>query len=246
LFLAVIVLSTLAGFLLGVIGGGGGGLYVIMLTFVLGLPVREAVGTALALCTITALAGVVGHWRSGNVDKPSMPVLGTTAVVGVLSGAYVAQLLSANLLKYLMVATFVLTGVVSLAKTNRSASVSANREKPRLKLLIPAGLLTGLVGGAFGLGASTPLSALLVAFQDVSPALAVGTALTVILLTSLVGSVAYLWQGIDFGLVLILGVGSVVGAYAGAKLTKRIDKRLLTVVLACLTLAFAVYMMLSS
>jgi hypothetical protein len=246
LFLAVIVLSALAGFLLGVIGGGGGGLYVIVLTFVLGLPVKEAIGTALALSTITALAGVVGHWHSGNVDRPSMPVLGTTGVVGVLCGAYVAQLLSADLLKYLMVATFILTGIVSLAKTNHSENTRANRAKPRLGLLIPAGLVTGIVGGAFGLGASTPLSALLVAFQDMSPAIAVGTALTVILLTSLVGSAAYLGQGIDFGLVLILGVGSVVGAYVGAKLTRRIDKRLLTVVLACLTLAFAVYMILGS
>jgi uncharacterized membrane protein YfcA len=59
---------------------------------------------------------------------------------------------------------------------------------------------------------------------------------------STAASAAYLEQGIDFGLVVILGIGSVVGAYAGARLTQRIDRKLLTAALGLLTLGFALFM----
>jgi uncharacterized membrane protein YfcA len=87
----VVVLAAFAGLLLGVIGDGGGGLYVLLLTFVLSLPVERAIGTALALSTVTAFAGVVGHWRNGNVDRQSAVYLGPPAVFGVVGGAFIIQ-----------------------------------------------------------------------------------------------------------------------------------------------------------
>jgi uncharacterized membrane protein YfcA len=43
-----------------------GCLYVIPPTFVLNISVKAAVGTVLALSSVTAMAGVVEHWRSGK------------------------------------------------------------------------------------------------------------------------------------------------------------------------------------
>jgi uncharacterized membrane protein YfcA len=54
--------------------------------------------------------------------------------------------------------------------------------------------------------------------------------------------VYYQQQAIEFDLLLILGVGSVVGAYLGAKLTTFINKRALAIILAVLALAFGIYL----
>ncbi|MGD0476814.1 MAG: hypothetical protein ABSB29_01455 [Nitrososphaerales archaeon] len=43
-----------------------GCLHVILPTFVLDILVKAAVGTVLALSSVTAMAGVIGHWRSGK------------------------------------------------------------------------------------------------------------------------------------------------------------------------------------
>jgi uncharacterized membrane protein YfcA len=69
------------------------------------------------------------------------------------------------------------------------------------------------------------------------------SSLTVVLVTSLAGAIVYYQQrAIDFNLLLILGAGSVIGAYFGAKLTTFINKRVLAITLAVLALAFGVYL----
>lgn len=238
--LEVVIVAAFAGVLLGVIGGGGGATYVILLTLVLGLPVERAIGTALALSTVTALAGVLGHWRNGNVDRVSALYLGVSAVVGVVAGASLIQHLSPDLFRYLMVTAFVLTGLMSISRIRQVKEYS----KPtvtRRWMLLPWGLGTGFVSGAFGLTGTTPLSSFLVSFAQLSPAIAVGTTLTVVLVTSVVGATVY-FQSIDFSVLLILGFGSVTGAYLGSKMTSRISKRALAITLAVLTLAFGIYL----
>jgi uncharacterized membrane protein YfcA len=222
---------------------GGGGLYVLLLTFVLSLPVEQAVGTALALSTVTALAGVIGHWRNKNVNKESALYLSFSSIVGVVGGSLLIKYVPPSILKSLMVVTFVLVVLLSLVRTKQAEKSQDTRVSSRWGLLLPAGSITGLVSGAFRLSGSTPLSSFLVSFVYLSPAIAVGTSLTVVLVTSLAGAIVYYQQqAIEFALLLILGVGSVVGAYLGAKLTTFINKRALAIILAVLALAFGIYL----
>ncbi len=239
----VAALAFPAGMLMGVIGGGGGGFYVIILTFVFNLPIKQAIGTALATSTVTALSGVIGHWRHGNLEKESTVYLGVTGVLGAVGGAILVQYLSSTLLKYMVVVFFAVIGLLGLIRTNRWQSGSKLTRKNKVTLLIPAGLISGIVSGAFGLSGSTPLSSYLISFTYLSPPVAVGTTLTAVLATSLAGAVVhYQQQAIDFKLVLVMSAGSVIGAYLGAKLTAVINKKVLAIVLAILALAFAVYL----
>jgi uncharacterized membrane protein YfcA len=239
----VIALSAFAGLLLGVIGGGGGGLYVLLLTFVLNLPIEKAIGTALALSTVTALSGVIGHWRNKNVNRESTFYLSLSSIIGVVGGSLLIKYFPPSILKMLMVITFVLVGLLSLVRIKQAMNGDDRRVTNKWAALIPAGFITGLVSGAFGLSGSTPLASFLVSFTYLPPAIAVGTSLTVVLVTSLAGAMVYLQrQAIDSSLLLILGTGSVVGAYLGAKLTASINKRVLAVTLAVLALTFGVYL----
>jgi uncharacterized membrane protein YfcA len=241
------ILATLAGVLMGVIGGGGGGVYVILLTFALDLPVQKAIGTALALSTVTALAGVIGHWRNRNVERNYALYLSASAVLGAVAGAWLIRYIPPGLLKSMIVATFVLIGLTSLVRIRQREQGSMTVAAQKSGLLLPAGLVTGLVSGAFGLSGSAPLSSFLVSFAYLSPPLAVGTTLVVVLVTSLAGSaIYYQQQSINLVLVLILGTGSVVGAYWGAKINTIINKEVLAVTLAILALAFGIYLALHS
>lgn len=136
-----------------------------------------------------------------------------------------------------------LVGLLSLVKKKQTGKSDNMRETSRRGLLLPAGFITGLVSGAFGLSGSTPLSSFLVSFVDLSPAIVVGTSLTVVLTASLAGAfVYYQQQAIDFRLLLILGIGSVIGSYFGSKLTGFINKKVLAITLAILALAFGIYL----
>jgi uncharacterized protein len=80
------------GGLTGFFGVGGGFLIVPALTLGLGLPMRLAVGTSLAVIAMNALAGLAGYLGSGTVDWPLTLLVSLGAVGGALAGSRLASL----------------------------------------------------------------------------------------------------------------------------------------------------------
>jgi hypothetical protein len=78
------------GVLTGFFGVGGGFLIVPALTLGLGLPMRLAIGTSLAVITMNALAGVAGYLGGGTVDWPLTLLVSAGAVGGALAGSRLA------------------------------------------------------------------------------------------------------------------------------------------------------------
>ncbi len=78
------------GVLTGFFGIGGGFLIVPALTLGLGLPIRLAIGTSLAVITMNALAGVVGYLGGGTVDWSLTLLVSLGAVGGALVGSRLA------------------------------------------------------------------------------------------------------------------------------------------------------------
>ena len=78
------------GLLTGFFGGGGGFLIVPALTLGLGLPIRLAIGTSLAVITMNSLAGVAGYLTGGTIDWPLTMLVSAGAVGGALVGSRLA------------------------------------------------------------------------------------------------------------------------------------------------------------
>ena len=89
-------LAPLLGLGLGVVTGffgvGGGFLIVPALTLGLGLPIRLAIGTSLAVITANSLGGVAGYLGSGTVDWPLTLLVSAGAVGGALVGSRLASI----------------------------------------------------------------------------------------------------------------------------------------------------------
>jgi uncharacterized membrane protein YfcA len=79
------------GVVTGFFGVGGGFLIVPALTLGLGLPMRLAVGTSLAVIAANSLAGVAGYLGGGTVDWPLTLLVSAGAVVGALVGSRLAH-----------------------------------------------------------------------------------------------------------------------------------------------------------
>lgn len=89
---SVLALGLVVGFLSGVFGVGGGFLATPFLIF-MGVPPAVAVGTQGAQLVAASVAGVLGHWRRGNVDFRMGGVMLAGGSLGSVAGIGIFHLL---------------------------------------------------------------------------------------------------------------------------------------------------------
>ncbi|MCB9979010.1 MAG: sulfite exporter TauE/SafE family protein [Rhodospirillales bacterium] len=89
---SILALGLAVGFLSGVFGVGGGFLATPFLIF-MGVPPAVAVGTQGAQLVAASVAGVLGHWRRGNVDFRMGGVMLAGGALGSMAGIGIFHLL---------------------------------------------------------------------------------------------------------------------------------------------------------
>ncbi len=93
------LIGVAVGVLAGLVGIGGGFLIVPSLVLFAGLPIRQAIGTSLAIVTLNSTSGFFGYAGHVPIDYPLVAVFALLAIVGSLGGMHLAQRLSAEHLK---------------------------------------------------------------------------------------------------------------------------------------------------
>jgi uncharacterized membrane protein YfcA len=116
------------GVLTGVVGIGGGFLIVPALVLLLGVPMKQAVGTSLVVIAMSAAAGSAGYL--GRVAVPWDYVAGFTgiAILGILTGTALVRYVPQGQLKRAFAAFLVVIGLLTLYQ-NRTA-LGLSRHEP--------------------------------------------------------------------------------------------------------------------
>jgi uncharacterized membrane protein YfcA len=94
-----IVMGALAGIVSGLLGVGGGILFVPALTLALSLTQLKAEATSLFAIIPVAMVGAARQYRYGNVRVRDGVVLGALSALGVLGGVALANALPERALK---------------------------------------------------------------------------------------------------------------------------------------------------
>ncbi len=102
------VLGGCAGILSGLLGVGGGILFVPALALVLGLTEVKAEATSLLAIIPVALVGAARQYHYGNVRLRDGAILGILSALGVAGGVALANVLSGRALKVLFAVFMVL------------------------------------------------------------------------------------------------------------------------------------------
>jgi uncharacterized membrane protein YfcA len=240
------------GLAVGTLGGGGSVLAVPVLVYVLGQTVPDATTASLVVVAAGAAAGGLSHARAGRVCWRHAGSFTAAALPGIALGTLAAEAVSGPLL----LAGF---AVIMIAAAHAIWRKAADTEPdgpwersgtcPPLRLPrdLLAGVAVGLVTGFFGVGGGfliVPTLAIALAFTMRT---AIGTSLTIITATSLLGLAAHLLAGrsLDVEVTAALTVACVAGAVAGAVLAARLPQRALGRAFALLVVAVAAYLLVS-
>jgi uncharacterized membrane protein YfcA len=116
------VIGGAAGVVSGLLGVGGGILFVPALTVVLSLSQVKAEATSLLAIIPVALIGAARQYRYGHVEIRDGIVLGTLSAVGVLAGVALANLLPQRVLKLAFAGLMLIVAVQFLRRYWRTRS----------------------------------------------------------------------------------------------------------------------------
>ena len=108
-------LGSVAGFLGGLLGVGGGNIVLPGLTW-LGLPAKIAAGTTALVVVFASLSGFLGHVALGTLDPVFLVTMALLAGGGSLVGSHVMQtrLTSAQLKRFIGILLWVIAAKMAL------------------------------------------------------------------------------------------------------------------------------------
>lgn len=102
------------GVLTGFLGVGGGFLIVPALVMLVGLPIRQAVGTSLIIIAMNSLAGLFGHLQGMSLDLVVVGIFVAAGFVGVHSGSRLTRSVRPERMRTLFAALVVILGLFLL------------------------------------------------------------------------------------------------------------------------------------
>lgn len=218
------LLGLLGGSLAGLVGIGGAVIFVPALVYVVGWPIKEAVGASLVVMVFTALSGTVRGIRSEDaVDWRVFAILSAVIAPSTLGGVAVSRF-SPDVVVQLVFAVFLL---VLAYPTARGESRATGRREIPLVFILPAGMGIGVLAGLVGIGGAALTIPLMAAGFGLSFKTAVTTSLAMNFLTGVAGGSGYLLTGtVDVGSLPALVVGATVGAWIGVALRDRASEAL--------------------
>lgn len=263
----LVLIGAVTGLLSGMLGAGGGFLFVPLLTLV-GVPMRSAAGLSLLYVACVATSGAVSHYRQGTTDVKVAAAAIPGGVMAVPLGSYCSGILSNDLLQVIFGLT-VLGGALGLhwQSTHRTPFpgvpvLGAGMQRPLwvvlrrarvqgVEYLFPVSLLRGLVVGAItgflsgllGVGGGPIMVALLILLVGVPVQVAMGTSLLAIVVPSVAGVITHFGLGhIDIASAVPAVLAGALGAVFGARGALLLSANRLEAVLVWLLALVGAYM----
>ncbi|HEY2537516.1 MAG TPA: sulfite exporter TauE/SafE family protein [Solirubrobacteraceae bacterium] len=126
----LILIGLAAGVLGGLLGVGGGVLFVPGLVIVVGLTQHEAEATSLLAIVPVALVGALRQSRYGNVRHADALLVGLLSVAGVAGGVVLANALSGKALRTGFAALMLLIAAQLVRKALREGRKDVNPDEP--------------------------------------------------------------------------------------------------------------------
>jgi hypothetical protein len=225
-------------------GGLGMGYGVSLTSFLLSMGFATAIASASVHMSeiFTTLVSGVSHFKFGNFDKKIFKYLVITGVIGGVLGAYFAvKLQEFTFIKPIVSGILLILGVTIIIKFLKKRQGMARYILPRIRRLLPLGFVAAFVD-AIGGGGWGPIATPTLIATNSHPKKTIGSVNSAEFFVTLAISITFLLtlKNIDFTVVLPLIIGGVISAPIAAFLTKKLNHRILGVVVGMLIILLSI------
>ena len=229
-FLFLGVIGVAGGVLSGLVGVGGGAVFVPGLLFVGGWEIQEAVAASLVIIVFSSLSGTIRNARSN--DPVNWPVAGLLSLAGAPS-SLIGVLISRISPEVVVEVAFASLLLALAYPTARGGGAYDSGRRIALPLVFLVGVFIGTVSGLVGVGGGVVMVPLMVLGMGLTTKQAVSTSLAVVMFTGIVGAAGYIATGFRDPQQLLglppLVIGSVIGAPLGVRMRDRLPERVVRI-----------------
>ncbi len=257
------VLAVLVGVSLGLVGSGGSILTVPILVYIMGVDKVEATAYSLFIVGATALVGGIQAAIQKKVDFKTVLVFGIPSIAAVfLTRKYIVSFIPKTLFTvggfeftkpiammtlFAIVMVFAAISMIrpgkNKGKTEETGEISYN-----YPMILLEGTVVGILTGLVGAGGGFLIIPALVLLAKMPMKLAVGTSLFIIAAKSLIGFTGDLGSSefvIDWSLLALFTLLSVVGIFIGMLLSKKIQGEKLKSAFGWFVLIMGIYIIIN-
>jgi uncharacterized protein len=249
---AIIVFHT--GILIGVvgtlIGAGGGFIHVPVLIIFYGFSPQHAIGTSMAVVMLNAISGTFYYIAQKRIDYEIAIKFAVAASPGVFIGALLSQLFNISSFSIIFsVLLFILSYYLfsgkefSVVRTKATTTPQTRHLKdasgaeysyaPDMSVGLSASTLVGIFSGLFGIGGGIIHVPLMYSALGIPVHIATATSHCILAITSFLGSAVFVGLGyVDLDYAVVLGIGTIIGASYGARLSLKTHPYIIKKVIA--------------
>ena len=236
------------GFVLGLLGGGGGILTVPILVGFFGLTATQATGSSLFVVGLTSSIGAIQGLLKKQTEVAPALLLAIPSMIGaILSRKVIVPAIPGHIFglakdQVLLGAFAILMIVVGVKMLAKKKEVPEPKNNPALVVVLGLGI--GLLSGTLGAGGGFLILPVLTLFLSVAMERAIPTSLMVISIQSLGGFTGELGRPITWNLLLSVAGVALIGLVIGLALREKAPRKTLQLAFAYMVFAVAIWMIL--
>ena len=263
----LLVMGLFAGTYGIIIGAGGGFVMVPLLILAWHFQPSLAVGTSLAVVFVTAVSGTFGYARSRVIDYRTGALLALAEMPGAVLGAIAIKKAPAGLAQIIFGVFFICLATYTALRRSvpaQAATVSASPPRSgtsrrvivtstgtryeysfRLLPAMAATAVCGVLASFFGIGGGLLRMPLLISIFRFPVPVAAATSIFAMALSTGVGVASHAQLGnIDWSVVVFAGLGVLLGAQLGVKVSELLKQRVVITLLSLALVASGVTLIL--
>jgi len=257
-FIILFVLAgILGGFLAGLLGVGGGIVFVPLIHIVLDKynitndAVNYTLANSLAIVLVVGIFGAIKHYKNKNTHLPTAAIIGFSAILSSFTITLLINFYDFHnpkvfngIFAFILIVT-VIRMLLSLKKKKEISELII----PEKKKLIPAGIFTGIVTALSGLGGGIVMVPYFTNILKMPIKFATGLSVTVIPFIALPLLIYYsqgaptqiIYTGKQMGYILFpmiipVTIGAVIATRYGIKAAQKLSENTITVIFICFVL----------
>jgi hypothetical protein len=228
IILGGVLVGFLSGFLAGLVGIGGGFIFVPLIMSVYSeVSIHKAIATSSGFTIAAGLSSFISHYKRA---KPYWDIAAgflSGSFAGAIAGPFIALRIPDGVLIKLFALVVILPSALRLLKFSFS---------PKLKYIFLSGLLVGCFSSIFGIGGGILLMPILVQAFNMDLRRSVTTSAIFITINSTVATAVYTFKGVvQWDILAVAAPAGVAGAILGSRISQKLKPVYIKTILVILT-----------